>query len=188
MSDEPDDNVTPLPTKRTLPDDRPPRNLTTRVQRALVRQKITNLVLGGATEQEIAKALDLTPKRVTVVLGQILNSWESAEQANVDKVRALQLARVDRLLRAHWPAAVGIGPNGTQVPPSRQAAEFCLKAEMLRSDLAGTKAAKRVEISGTIGIEMHEGEIERLDQAWLNSGGDVIDGTATELDSIAADG
>lgn len=184
MSDE-SANVTTLPTKRRLPDDRPSHRPSTRVKRALERQQIINLLLGGATEVEIAKALDIKAQRVTNLIGRILDSWEKAEQADVEKVRALQLARLDRLVRAHWPASVGIGANGAQVAPSRQSAEFILKAEMLRADIAGTKAAKRIEVAGSVGFHLEPEDIARADQAWLASGGDAIEGTATDLDAIA---
>jgi hypothetical protein len=180
-----DDTTTSLPNRRRRPDDRPSRRPSTKVKRAVQRQQVIQLLLGGASRQEIANALEMTPDRVSTITMQILEDWEAAEQGAVEKVRALQLARLDRLERAHWGAAIGqVVEDGTvrQVPPSLKATEAVLKIEALRARIAGTEAPRKMEVSGSVGFHLDVAEIERADRAWIESGGDVvIDATAREI-------
>lgn len=179
------DPATSLPERRRRPDDRPSRRPSTKVKRAVERQQVIQLLLGGASRVEIATALNLTPARVSTITMQILEDWEAAEQGAVEKVRALQLARLDRLERAHWGAAIGqVVENGAvrQTAPSLKATEAILKIEQLRARIAGTEAPRKMEVSGSVGFHLDAAEIERADRAWLESGGDVtVDATASEI-------
>lgn len=155
----------------------------TRVGKAARRQQIINLLLAGASEAEIAQTLSVSPAVVSKVVLSILDTWEQQEQAAVEKIRALQLARIDRLVRAHWNAAIGLGPDGTSRPPSVAATDAIRKLETLRSQIAGTQAAQKVIHSGSIGFSLDPAEVAQADQAWLASGGEVVEGTADELAS-----
>ncbi len=178
-------DVTELPTRRTSPTGRDPRTAgkpSTRVSKAQRRHQVVSLLLAGASEVDIAKALGITAARVSQIVMRVLDDWESAERANVERVRTLQLARLERLIQAHWNAAIGVRPDGTPTTPSTKAAAEIRNLEALRARIAGTEAARRVEVSGTLGFTLERDEVERADQAWLESGGgDVIDGVATEL-------
>lgn len=92
-------------------------------------RKIWDLRLAGLGTTQIAAALGLTPqqlsKRLAVVKKQIQPEVQESAMAHV----ALTYARLERLIRAHWPAAIGspsIGTPGTPgfiagTPPSTEA-------------------------------------------------------------------
>lgn len=155
----------------------------TRVAKALQRQKVINMLLAGATEQQIADTLDMRPSSVSKIVLAVLDAWETAEQANVEKVRTLQLARIDRMVRALWNDAVGVRSDGTATQPSLRAIAEIRNLEALRARIAGTEAAKKVEVSGSLGFHLDSDELERAEQAWLGSAGDVVEGVARELAS-----
>lgn len=175
-------DVTNLP-NRIAPRDR--GKPSTRVGKAQRRHQVVTMLLAGATEADIARTLGITSQRVSDIVAKVIEAWESSERANVEQVRALQLARIDRLVRAHWNAAIGVRDDGTTTAPSIKATAEIRNLEALRARIAGTEAAKRVEFSGSLGFTLDRDEVNRADQAWLTSGGDVLEGTATE---IAADG
>jgi DNA-binding CsgD family transcriptional regulator len=170
--------VTNLP-DRIAP--RPRGRPQTRVGKAQRRHQVVTMLLAGASEADIARTLKITPAAVSKIVGQVLDAWESQEQASVEKVRTLQLARIDRLIRAHWNAAIGVRDDGTTTAPSVKATAEIRNLEALRARIAGTEAARRVEFSGSLGFSLEREEVERADQAWLNSGGPVLEGTATEI-------
>lgn len=172
--------VTRLPTRVKPPDTGKPK---TRVGKAARRQQVINLLLAGASEAEIGKALGMAPAAVSRVVLSILDAWEQQEQAAVEKIRALQLARIDRLVRAHWNAAIGVGPDGTPRAPSTKATDTIRQLEALRARIAGTEAAQKVIHSGSIGFSLDPAEVAQADQAWLASGGEVVEGTADEIAS-----
>lgn len=155
----------------------------TRVKAAVRRQQVIRMLLAGASEAEIAQTLGITSSRVCELVIRILDDWESAERANVDRVRALQLAKLDRLERAHFNNAVGVAADGTQTQPSIKAADLILRIEALRARISGTEAAKKVEFSGSLGFHLDREEIEQDEAAWAASGGDIIEGSARELAS-----
>lgn len=70
-------------------------------------RRIWDLKLAGATPTQIAQALDLTPqqlsKRLHAVKKMILPEIQDAAMSHV----ALRYARLERLIRANWPAAIG---------------------------------------------------------------------------------
>lgn len=175
--------VTRLPTRVKPPDTGKPR---TRVSKALRRQQIIQMLLAGQSQAEIARQLKMSPGAVSTAVIAILDAWEQQEAAAVEKVRALQLARIDALVNAHWDAAVGVRVNDEtgeleQVAPSVKATDAIRQLEALRARIAGTEAAQKVIHSGSIGFKLDAAEIAEAEKAWLASGGDVIDGTASEL-------
>ncbi len=155
----------------------------TRVTKAMRRQQIITLLLSGRTEVDIAKALGMTPAAVSKIVLNVLDSYERAERASVEKVRALQLARIDELIKAHWNDAVGVRDDGTRKAASLRATAEIRNLEQLRARIVGTEAAREVHVSGSLGFKLETDEVERADQAWLQSGGDVVEGTAVELAS-----
>ncbi len=162
----------------------------TRVTKAMRRHQVVSLLLAGASEVDIAKALGITPGRVSTIVMSVLDAWESAERANVDKVRALQVARIDRLIQAHWNAAIGVRADGTATAPSVKATAEIRNLEALRARIVGTEAARKFEVSGSLGFHLEASEVERADEAWLASSSaaeDVIDAVALELPA-AGDG
>lgn len=176
-------DVTDLPTRVRHQDIKTRNKPGTRVKAAVRRQQVIRMLLAGATEAEIAQALAISRSRVNTLTLQILDDWESAERANVDRVRALQLAKLDRLERAHFNNAVGVAADGTATQPSIKAADLILRIEALRARIAGTEAAKKVEFSGSLGFHLDRAEIEADEAAWAATGGDIVEGTAREITS-----
>lgn len=156
----------------------------TRVSRALRRRQITKRVLEGKSNQEIAEELGTTASAVAKYLSDILATWESAERSEVDAVRALQVARLDRIVQAHAPDAFGtrLDAEGSPIAPSRGAADLILRAEALRARIVGTEAARKLEVSGSLGFHLDAEEVEREARAWASSGGDVVDSTTREIE------
>lgn len=175
--------VTRLPTRVKPPDTGKAR---TRVSKAMRRQQIIQLLLAGMSHAEIGARLKMSPAAVSRDVVAILDAWEQQEAAAVEKVRALQLARIDALVNAHWMAAIGQRVNEETgevevVAPSVKATDTIRQLEALRARIAGTEAAQKVIHSGSIGFKLDAAEIAEAEKAWLASGGDVIDGTASEL-------
>ncbi len=153
-----------------------------KVAMAQRRQQIIRLLLAGATEEQTAEALGITTNAVAKMVERILADWTRTEQTSVERVRALQLGRIDRLIRAHWNAAIGISADGTStVTPSLKATGEIRQLEALRARIAGTEAATKVEHSGSLGFHLEPGEIESLDKAWRESGGDIVDVEVRQL-------
>lgn len=161
-------------------------NRVTRVARAQRDHKIIAMTLAGATEEAIADALDCRVAYVRRSVTRQLERWRENDQARIEDVRNLQLARIDRLIQALWPDAVGMRDDGSKKPASPKAVGEIRQLEALRARIAGTEAPKKIELSGDIGIAMDLDEQARLEAAWAASGGEVIEGTAEEIPELPA--
>ena len=151
-----------------------------RVQAAHDRHNVLQLLLGGATEQEVAQALGMKPARVKRLIRQILETWRDTDLAAVESVRNLQLTRIDRMVRTLWPRAMGMDPvTGESREPSMKAIAEVRKLETLRARIAGTEAPKRIQVDGSLGFHLEPEEIARAEQAWLGEG--AVEGTAAEV-------
>lgn len=152
-----------------------------RVSRAQRRHRVVRMMLAGASELEIAQALDMRPSGVSKIVTGLLEEWESQDKAAVEALRELQLQRLDRLLQAVWPDAIGIDPQGNRKTVNLKAVDRALKIEALRARIAGTEAPRKVDLSGDFTFAMSVEEAEDLDRAWVDSGGEVLEGHAVEL-------
>lgn len=166
-------SLTPLP--------RSPEKKAGRVRRAQRQTQVLSMLLGGATEEEIAETLGMRRDTVVTTIRRYLKRAAEEDRAKVEHVRELQLRRIDRLVRAAWPDAVGVNTDGTRKPVSLKAVAEIRNLEALRARIAGTEAPKKVEVSGDIGIALSAEEAQRLESAWAASGGDVIESSAIEL-------
>jgi hypothetical protein len=155
-----------------------------RVTAAKRRHEIITMLIAGATETEIAETLGLRPNSVSKVIINQLEKWENEDRATIEHVRELQLKRIDRLIRAHMPAALGL-PKKQGDPardPSVRATAEIRKLEEFRARIAGTEAPKRIEVAGEVTHLIDAEEAQRLEEVWAQSGGDVIEGTIVEED------
>lgn len=153
-----------------------------RVTAAKKRHEIITMLIAGATEAEIAETLDLRPGSVSKVVVQQLEKWENEDRAQIEHVRELQLKRIDRLIRAHMPNALGLPKRAGDAArePSVKATDTIRKLEELRARIAGTEAPKRIEVGGEISHVIDAAEAERLENVWAQTGGEVIDATVVE--------
>ncbi len=158
-----------------------------RVTRAMRRRQVVQLLLSGRTEEEIADTLEMRREGVSKLINDVMDRWEQEEANNVEHVRELQLRRIDRLVRALWPDAIGAPEyeGGPQRKPSPRAIGEVRKLEALRASIAGTEVARKLEVSGSIEHLVTPEEVRRLDEAWQASGGQVVEGEAVELPPAA---
>ena len=154
-----------------------------RVTRAQRRHSVITMAMAGAEEAQIAEALGISRGQVSKILNKVLDEWLERDAASVEKVRELQLARIDRLEQALWADATGAPetPGGPKRKPSLRAIAEIRKLEGLRSRIAGTEAPKKVELSGDVGVTFTPEQAAALDATWAASGGEAIEGTLVEL-------
>lgn len=157
---------------------------TNRVRAAQLRHQVMNLVVAGATERQIAEALGISERRVASIISKTLDRWLERDHRVVEKVREIQLARIDALVSKLWPAATGAPEyeNGPPRQPNLKAIDRITRLEALRARIAGTEAARKIDVSGELGIHITSEQADALDRTWVGTGGDVIDGTLAELD------
>lgn len=135
------------------------------------RHRVITMLTAGASPDEIAKALGIKQSRVNTIIRAVLDTWEVADFRAVEHVKEAQLRRIDRLVSALWPRALGIPerPDAPRRSPDLKAVAEIRQLESLRADIVGTKAAKKVEFGGTIGVNVDREEVDRLEAAWLQS-------------------
>jgi predicted transcriptional regulator len=145
------------------------------------RHAILTLRKAGMTEQQIADALGTTKSSVSRTLNMVLREYADAESALAEQVRQVQLARLDDMLASIW-KAVRAG--------NLKAIDRALRIEKLRGDLVGTAAPTRHEHDhkGTVEHKLTANEVEAEQRAWLNAGGEPVEGTAELVDEQPADG
>lgn len=157
-----------------------------RLTRAKFDRAVVTLMLAGADTDSICEALSkefgrkITPRRVTAAIRRVIDRWGEENAHDVEELRRVQVKQIDRLIQAHWADAIG-SPGKS---PSIKATAEIRKLQALKARLTGTEAPKKVEVGGTIGIELEREEADQLDRIWSASGGDVIEGTATEIEAL----
>lgn len=159
-----------------------------RIARATMVHDAITMLLSGATEHAIADALSrkyerkITPNRVANLLNDQLERWGTEDRSNADRVRELQLRRIDRLESAIWNDALGVRTDGTRKDPSLRAIAEIRKLEALRASIAGTHAPKRIEVAGNLDVAFSTEDFDTLETTWAQSGGDelIIDADVVE--------
>ncbi len=156
-----------------------------RVTAAKRRSDVLTLAVAGHTPTAISETLTqkyqseglagVSQRSVETTINKALEEWRASDAANIENVRQMQLARLDQLLATLYPKA----REGHLKTVDR-----VLKLEQLRSKIAGTEAPRRLEVSGNIGLGLSKEEVEREEQAWLDSGGDVIDLPADQVQEV----
>jgi hypothetical protein len=68
------------------------------------RRKVAEMYLTGTTQAEIGKAVGVSRQTIHVDLKHIHADWLKSALMPFDKLKARELARIDRLEREHWAA------------------------------------------------------------------------------------
>lgn len=114
-------------------------------------RQVVKLTLAGASTGDIARALSLAESTVRRIRKQALEARaREATPADVDELRALELARLDELQAAHWTAARA---------GNTRSARVVLNCIDRRCKLLGLDAP--IQIAGTLVSEL-DAEIESL--------------------------
>jgi predicted transcriptional regulator len=166
---EPTENVRQLPARR--PSDRGRQTRAGIITRAQRRNRVLELRAAGLTEQQIGEQLGMTQGAVSKVINKALRAWAENEGRNVEMVRAQKLFELDQLKRAIWARAL----QG-ELPAVREA----VKIIQAQSKISGADAPIRVERHTTVEVDLDAREIERMESAWLHSGGEVIDAVVSD--------
>jgi DNA-binding CsgD family transcriptional regulator len=175
MTDE--QHVVPLPVKASEQGQhelRQRRAVATRggkMTRMKRRNRVLELRAAGLTEEQIGEQLGLTQGRVSKIITRALEDWAKKDNANADLVRQQKLFELDQLKRAIWSDAL----RG-----DLKAVNAAVKIIQVQARLSGAEAPVKIERHTTVDIEIDPGEVKRMEQAWLDSGGDVIEGTLRE--------
>jgi predicted transcriptional regulator len=140
----------------------------TRAQR---RNRVLELRAAGLTEQQIADQLGMTQGAVSKIINKALRSWAEADGMNIEMVRAQKLFELDQLKKAIWARAL----QG-ELAAVREATKII----QAQSKISGADAPVRVERHTTVELEVDSREIQRMEDAWLHSGGSVIDAVVAD--------
>lgn len=106
-----------------------------------------DLRLAGMSYRQIAVRLNIAVSTAFAHVQRMIHE-HAAEPA--EEIRAQELARLDRLLLAHWSAAVG-DPNATPpVPGDRDATRMVLQIMDRRARYLGLDAPVRVDLTAWI--------------------------------------
>lgn len=138
------------------------------VERAKKRNRILELRAAGLTEAQIAEQLGMSQPNVSRSINRALTRWAEQDAQNAEQVRAMKLFELDQLKRAVWAKALK-GDLG--------AVREATKIIALQSRIAGADAPMCVERHTTVEVGIDTAEIDRMESAWLASGGEVIDAT-----------
>jgi predicted transcriptional regulator len=145
-----------------------------KLESAKKRHRVLELRAAGLTEEEIGEKLGIGQARVSKILTATLKGWAQKDEGNVDVLRQQRLFELDQLKRAIWADAL----KG-DVKAVREA----IKIIQTQAKITGVEAPVRVERKVTVDIELDHREVDRMERAWLDSGGDVIEGVvADEID------
>jgi predicted transcriptional regulator len=140
----------------------------TRAQR---RNRVLELRAAGLTEQQIGEQLGMTQGAVSKVINKALRSWAESDGRNIEMVRAQKLYELDQLKRAIWSRAL----KG-ELAAVREATKII----QAQSKISGADAPVRIERHTTVELDVDANEIERMENAWLHSGGEVIDAVVAD--------
>lgn len=114
-----------------------------------------NLRLAGASYREIGGMLGVSG---TTAFQHVQRMLRETAQEPADAVREAELARLDRLLLAHWSAAIGDPKAEPPVPGDRDATRMVLQIMDRRARYLGLDAPTRIDVTGWIrGMAEREG-------------------------------
>lgn len=191
-----------LPAKQTplppLQDGRgaPPaeREPTGKLAVAKRRSDVLALAVAGADPPRIAEVLTkryeqkgwkgIKPSTVQSIVNKALTDLHETDIATIEKVRTLQLARLDDLLQTLYPKMRDPKVNENT---KLRITDRILRIERLRAKIAGTEAPRKLELSGTLALGVDPEQVKREEQAWLDSGGDTIDLPDSAIQEVPAD-
>lgn len=175
-----------IPPPAVPPVGKAPQTRAGRLSKAQKRSRILAMRASGATVEKIAEALaaqgfPTTAHGVSRVLNNALAEMASADEQVVDKVRAMQVERLDTALRAIWPRV----RDG-----DLKAIDRMLQIERTRARIMGTEAPTQVQVDGQVTHRLTKDEVDHEKELWLQAGGEQtsydVDGTASELPALGA--
>lgn len=186
--DENDAEVVPLlqrrpgpePTERRIPP--PDERRRSKVAAAERRHKVIQATLAGMDPEAIAERMEMKPAQVRRIITDQLNKWQDADARGVTELREMQIRRLERLITAVWADALGGTVEGRKRPPNLKAVAEVRALTLAQAEIAGTKAPKRIEVGGEVGLNISMDELNDLDAAWAMSGGDVLEGSIAEIE------
>ncbi|MCX4885875.1 hypothetical protein [Streptomyces sp. NBC_00847] len=158
-----------------------PASKAQRAAAAEKRKKAVALALAGMDWQSIADQTGYaSPGAACTAVNEALKVNLREQSEVVEELRAVEIARYDRLQAAFWPKAI------TQQDP--KAAEVVLKCIAGRNKLTGTEAPLRTELTGPgggpvalTGVQMDEFEA-------ILAAGEVSTSTAADSEGAGDDG
>lgn len=120
------------------------------------RLKVAELVMAGATGAAIVNALGVSKATVSRDIAAVREMWKTEYVEAYNGLVDREYARLERLLRAIWPAAIG---------GNVKAVEACIKISESKRRLLGTDAPVKVELttfeSRTGLAEMTDAELDK---------------------------
>lgn len=186
MADD-DSNVVPFrgPTEPRAPE-RSQQRRAGKMKLAERKRQIINWRLQGFSVPEIVELLHAkgepgTKSSVEQHLNTALDTWSGLGERDVERLRTLQLARIDLALSS----IMSLVQKG-----NLKAVDRMVKLEALRARLTGTEAPTKHEHSGTIDHRVDREEVSRLERAWLagNQTEDIVDADAVDDTPALASG
>lgn len=113
------------------------------------RRQSLELRKAGATFDAIARQVGYSSP--ASAYKAVLQALRDTCQEPADDVRRLELERLDRLMLAHWPAAIGSLTDpanpGQKLPASQDAAELVLKITDRRAKLLGLDQLSETDLA-----------------------------------------
>ena len=161
------------PKKRPAPRRRTGKLATRSVEAAAKRKQALQLRMAGATFDEIAEAMSLTQRGVAYgLVKEALAETQREIREDADRYVAEEVTRLDRLIRAIWPLAIGrpagISTTGLTpaVAPDLKAVAQVEKLIGRKSRLLGLDAPIRHELSGPGGapVEISDAKQRLIDR------------------------
>ena len=106
---------------------------------------------------------------------------QEADAGMIEQVRTLQLHRLDDLLQKLYPK---LNQEKLSEANRLRIVDRILRIERLRAKIAGTEAARKIDVGVTVNLIEDPEEVKREQEAWANSGGDVIDVPDSDIEDI----
>jgi hypothetical protein len=138
-------------------------------RRTALELRAAGLSYEQIAEQMTSMGMKMSERGVQSLITRTLDKMVQVDQKNADQVRQLELARLDQLMAILWPKV-----RSGDIKAIKEY-RGCIDQ---RARLIGTYAAVKHEFHGKIeGLvgESEREEIEREHEAFLASGGDVVD-------------
>ena len=68
------------------------------------RSRVAELYLRGVAQYKIAEELNVTPAQISMDLKKLAQQWQQSSMENMDKIKARELAKIDKLEREYYDA------------------------------------------------------------------------------------
>jgi len=109
-----------------------------KAQREADLARIAHLYLSGSNQYEIAKELGLSRQQITYDLQDLYGRWAESARSDIDKLKAEQLAKIDRLEREYWDAwRRSVGTHEKSITERKRGETQMDRAQIVKEELAG---------------------------------------------------